>query len=251
MEAWKLYRACARVLPPVLGPEEQFYRELAAAVEKLRKETEEEERQELPLRAQGKELVWKENTPLDFVWILVLTLLSMGLLYTAGDRELKRKTREREEQMCRDYVRIVGRLTLLLGAGSTVRNAWEMIAADYETRRRQGREELRYAYEEMAFACREMQNGVAEAKAYENFGIRCHVPAYLKLSALLEQNLKKGTKGLAGLLRSEAEEAKAWRRELARRKGEEASTRLLLPMILMLAVVMLFILVPAGMSMQA
>ena len=85
----------------------------------------------------------------------------------------------------------------------------------------------------------------------ENFGIRCHVPAYLKLSALLEQNLKKGTKGLAGLLRSEAEEAKAWRRELARRKGEEASTRLLLPMILMLAVVMLFILVPAGMSMQA
>lgn len=246
-----VYRACARVLPPVLGPEEQFYRELAAAVEKLRKETEEEERQELPLRAQGKELVWKENTPLDFVWILVLTLLSMGLLYTAGDRELKRKTREREEQMCRDYVRIVGRLTLLLGAGSTVRNAWEMIAADYETRRRQGREELRYAYEEMAFACREMQNGVAEAKAYENFGIRCHVPAYLKLSALLEQNLKKGTKGLAGLLRSEAEEAKAWRRELARRKGEEASTRLLLPMILMLAVVMLFILVPAGMSMQA
>lgn len=29
-----VYRACARVLPPVLGPEEQFYRELAAAVEK-------------------------------------------------------------------------------------------------------------------------------------------------------------------------------------------------------------------------
>lgn len=245
-----VYRACARVLPPVLGPEEQFTRELSAAIEEFREETAEEEAQELPIRAQGRELVWKEKKSLDFVWILALTLLCMVLLYLSKDRELNQKTREREEQMCRDYVRIVGRLTLLLGAGSTVRSAWEMIAADYEARKSRGLENYRYAYEEMAFTCREMQNGVAEAKAYENFGIRCNIPAYLKLSALLEQNLKKGNKGLACLLRTEAEEAKAQRRELARRRGEEASTRLLLPMILLLAVVMLFILVPAGMSMQ-
>lgn len=105
-------------------------------------------------------------------------------------------------------------------------------------------------YEEMALACREMQNGVSEGRAYENFGLRCRLPCYLKLAALLEQNLKKGNRGLSGLLREEVAEAFEQRKELAREQGEKAATRLLFPMVLTLAVVMLLVLVPAGMSMQ-
>ncbi len=196
-----VYRTCVRILPPVVGEEEQFGRDLAAAMEELRKETEEEEVQELPLKIQGRDVTWKEDTSWSFAWVLLLTLAALGMVYAAKDRELAQKAKERDAQMCRDYARIVGRLTLLLEAGSTMRGAWEMIVADYQARRKEGREELRYAYEEMALTCREMKNGVAEAKAYENFGIRCRIPAYLKLSALLEQNLKKGNKGLGGLLR--------------------------------------------------
>lgn len=181
----------------------------------------------------------------------LLTLLSVVLLYTAKDRELRQKIKEREQQMCRDYPRIVSKLTLLMGAGATIRTAWDLVVSDYQRGREEGRETLRYAYEEMVYTSREMQNGMAEAQAYENFGIRCRIPSYLKLSALLEQNLKKGNKGLTELLHAEVEEAFAERKELARCRGEEASTKLLAPMILMLIVVMLLILVPAGISMQA
>jgi hypothetical protein len=168
----------------------------------------------------------------------------------ARDRELRQQTEERKKQMQRDYVRIVSKLVLLMNAGATIRSAWELIVRDYIEKREAGTGERRYAYEEMALACHEMQNGVAEARAYENFGLRCQVPCYLKLSALLEQNLAKGSRGLSQLLGAEIQEAFEQRKELARCQGEEASTRLILPMILMLVVVIVIIIVPAGMSMQ-
>ena len=51
-------------------------------------------------------------------------------------------------------------------------------------------------------------------------------------------------------MQAEVLEAFEMRKDLARVRGEEASTKLLFPMILMLLLVMVFILVPAGMSMR-
>ena len=68
--------------------------------------------------------------------------------------------------MCRDYAQIVSKLVLLMGAGAAVRTAWELIVRDYQRKREQGEQPLRYAYEEMALTNREMQNGIAEIKAY-------------------------------------------------------------------------------------
>ena len=67
---------------------------------------------------------------------------------------------------------------------------------------------------------------------------------------MLSQNLKKGTKGLAPLLKQEADNAFEERKSLAKRLGEEAGTRMLLPMFLMLAVVLVIIVVPAFFSIQ-
>ena len=245
-----VYRGYARVLPPLLSPAEIFMQELAREMEELEEKNAEKGHKELPAKVQGKTVTWKEKPSSSASGILLLTLAALTALYTAWDRELVQKTKERDRQMRRDYGRIVSKLVLLMGAGATVRFAWELTVRDYQTKREEGTEELRYAYEEMAFACREMQNGIAEVKAYENFGLRCRIPCYLKLSVLLEQNLRKGSRGLTELLQGEVQEAFEQRREQAACAGEEAATRLLLPMILMLVVVMLLILVPAGMSMQ-
>jgi len=181
---------------------------------------------------------------------LILTVICIPLLYAAKDRDLKQKLKEREAQMNRDYAGIVSKLVLLLRAGSTARRAWEQLVCDYQKGLESGRSEPRYAYEEMTLALREMQNGKAEARVYETFGLRCRVPCYLKLSALLEQNLKKGNKGLTILLKMEVQEAFEQRKMLARKRGEEAATKLLLPMMLQLFVILLLIVAPAWMSMQ-
>ena len=150
--------------------------------------------------------------------------------------------------MMLDYPEIMNKLTLLLGAGMTVKSAWQKIVRDYEGQRRD--REVRYAYEEMAAACHEMQSGVAEAESYERFGKRCGLKAYRKLAALLSQNLRKGTKGLTELLSMEAVQAFEERKAAAKRRGEEAGTKLLGPMFLMLAMVLVIVIVPAFLSIQ-
>lgn len=67
---------------------------------------------------------------------------------------------------------------------------------------------------------------------------------------MLSQNLKKGTKGITSILNQEADNAFEERKNLAKQLGEEAGTKMLIPMFLMLAVVMIMIVVPAFFSIQ-
>ena len=102
----------------------------------------------------------------------------------------------------------------------------------------------------MKLTCREIESGISETESYEKFGKRCEIQAYLKLGALLSQNLRKGVKGLSEMLRQESAQAFEERKASAKRKGEEAGTKLLLPMFLMLTIVLVIVIVPAFLSVQ-
>ena len=65
---------------------------------------------------------------------------------------------------------------------------------------------------------------------------------------MLSGNIQKGSEGLAKLLQEEALYSMEERRQIAKRLGEEAGTKLLLPMLLMLIVVLIIMLVPAVMT---
>ena len=90
-----------------------------------------------------------------------------------------------------------------------------------------------------------MESGVAQAKAYERFGRRCRIPSYNKLSTMLAQNLRKGTANLPILLKEEAAGAFEERKHTARKLGEKAGTKLLMPMMMFLGITMVIIMVPA------
>ena len=94
-----------------------------------------------------------------------------------------------------------------------------------------------------------MKNGVSESAAYENFGKRCGLPCYIKLGTMLSQNLQKGSRGLVGILEKEAVSALEERKNAAKKLGEQAGTKILFPMIMMLGVVMAALIVPAFMNM--
>ena len=82
----------------------------------------------------------------------------------------------------------------------------------------------------------------------EHFGKRIQLLPYLKFSSLLSQNLMKGSKGLLELLEYEALDAFEERKQMTKRLAEEASTKLLAPMMAMLGLVMVIIMVPAMMA---
>ena len=145
-----------------------------------------------------------------------------------------------------DYVPIVNKITILQNAGMTILASWDKIINDYE----KNSKETRYAYEEMKIARENIRNGCSETVAYIIFGKRCGIHSYIKFSNLLEQNIKKGTKGLKDILNVEVNEAFEERKILAKKKGDEASTKLLIPMGMMLIISMVIIIVPAFLSIK-
>ena len=82
----------------------------------------------------------------------------------------------------------------------------------------------------MLYTCRELQGGVSEGAAYEHFGKRTGLREYIRLGTLLGQNLKRGNSTLTERLREEAEKSSAESLLRVRRLGEEAGTKLLVPM---------------------
>ena len=245
-----IWQAAAQVFSPELSAEEEWLLAVDEAVSAAQEESSQDELKSLPRSIAGLSVGWEEEGSSNVFILIALTLVCAAAVFFAGDQDLKKEVKNREIQMELDYSRIVGKLVLLTAAGATIRTAWETIVRDYLAKRSDGREERRYAFEEMALSCREMENGVAEAKAYENFGMRCRLPCYQKLAALLEQNIKKGSKGLSLMLKAEIGDAFEQRKAAAVKRGEEASTKLLVPMVMLLAVAMIMIMVPAGMSMQ-
>ena len=244
---WPVY---ARVFPSSRSSEELFLEELMEAVKQKSEDSCYELQQRLPLEAAGVTVSWSRKQ--DFRGISVFLLSAAGAFFQvlSARREEEKKEQRRRRQMEMDYPELVSKLKLYMEAGLTCRAAWMKIAGDYQEKKRVGDMETRYAYEEMVKTGYEIQSGVGELKAYERFAGRCQVPCYKKLTGLLVQNLRKGNRGLGELLETEMWQAFENRKALAKKQGEEAGTKLLIPMIGMLAVVMVIVIAPALMSMQ-
>lgn len=168
------------------------------------------------------------------VLIAVGAIILAVLLFVMADRDLHSELLAKQQAMKQKYPDVVQKLQLYLGAGMTMRGALQKISPEYE---------------QVGYLCRELQSGVSEAAAYENFGRRTGVQEYLRLSTLMAQNSKKGNSTLLERLREEADRANIEQLQSCRKLGEEASTKLLVPMVLMLLVVMLIIIIPAFSSM--
>ncbi len=215
----------------------------------MREERSRQDREvDLPSTIDGKVLRW-ETTADNRGYIILLLGISSALLLPAWKKQKeKEKKKQREEELLIDYPKMIGNFTLLLETGMTVKSVWERIVKmDEENKSDTGPREV---YREMKETYYEMQSGVTEADAYERFAGRCGLSEYRKFAALLSQNLKKGTKGTGQLLYMEALQATENRKNRAKRKAEEAGTKLLIPMFVMLCIVMVIIIVPAFLSMQ-
>lgn len=220
---------------------------LAEKLQKQEQESREQGYLELPAAYEDKQLFWRINSNHSALLMGMMTIVTMVFLYFGKDRDLHMLVEKREEQMRMDFPEIVSKLSLLTGAGMTAQNAWNRVAADYYKKKEQTGEE-RYAYEEMLLTMYQLKSGVSLQYAYENFGKRCRLPCYTKLATLISQNVRKGANNLSLLLKEEASEAFAERKHIARKLGEKAGTKLLVPMLMLLAMIMILIMVPAFMN---
>ena len=199
----------------------------------------------LPDSVESEPIVWREVVEDSSGYLLLVIMLAAGCMYLGAGRDLDRRLEQRRRELLLDYPEVVNKLALYMGAGMTIRNSFIKMGEDY---RKQQKERRRYVYEEILITCNELLSGRSESEAYDHFGKRCQMPAYMKLGALLSQNIRKGSNDLLDMLRREADNAIAERKNLAKKLGEEAGTKLLLPMMMMLCIVMVIIMIPAYFS---
>lgn len=229
-----------KVYPGEQTAQETWEQKLSDALQKSDRESAYATQWKLPEKIDGMAVSWTKKRKNPVGIILSLTFAGMALTVWGREHDLNRKWKIREESLEKEYSGIVTRLTLYLGAGMTVKDAWKRTAKLAEREN-----ENNFAVKEMLLACRELDSGIYETSCYEAFGRRCGRQEYVKLGTLLSQNLKKGNRELLKILRAEVWTAQENQKHMARRKGEEASTKLLGPMMLMLGMILMLIMIPA------
>lgn len=237
-----------RVYPPRLSESEKILQEISEKVRQTDEETKTQAYLPLPENVNGIEIQWDYTENIRAFAILILGAGGACMICVSDRQRRKEEEKKKIKQMKTDYPQIINKFNLYIGAGMTVRRAWFCIVGDYEKEKKRTGE--RQAYEEMVYTMHQIQGGTAEGEAYESYGTRCRISSYRKFGTMLSQNLRKGSKGLSVLLKREAEEAFEERKNLARKLGEEAGTKLMIPMFMMLAIVFVIVIVPAFFTIQ-
>lgn len=245
----KEYEIPVRVLPPKRDQQQILIDGLMSEIKRRNEAQQAEASLSLPEAYAGKELRYEGGEESGYGILLLLGVVAAALCYARGEANKKDQEKRRERELLLDYPELLSKLMVFTGAGMTVRGAWERMVTDYESAVQTEKQKRRAAYEEMGQTWHQLQSGMPEGAAYREFGKRCRLQPYLKLSSLLEQNRKTGTKNLREILQAEMADAFEQRKNLARRLGEEAGTKLLLPLFMMLGIVMVMIMVPAMMTM--
>lgn len=205
-----------------------------------------EERLILPESADGHRLLWSVETKDTEAVVTLAGSLTAILCALSKISGVKSKIKVRNKQLIEDYPDFVHKLILLNGAGMSLRLAVETMLGDAKSAGR----DRRYVWQEVQAVLRAMAQGVSEVQAYELFGQRCAQLPYLKLSSLMVQSLKKGVGGIQKMMSDAADEAVMMKRETAIKAGEAVGTKLLMPMGLLLAVVLIILVVPAFITMN-
>ena len=225
-----------------LLPEEKNLKELwKKRLEEYLTYQEEAQREEayvyLPQELEGERLRWKVKKSSKAGIVLLLSIVVSAVMFSSEYIQKKEDSKKRTEALQDAYPAFALRYSMLVSAGLTLRQALLKIA--------QGADAQKPLYQEIIRGVHELEAGISEGNVYENIGRRCNTPQMRKFGTLLASNLRKGQEGLSALLREEASIAMAQRREIIRKKGETAGTKLLFPMLLLLLIVFVVIMVPA------
>ncbi|MBP3611350.1 MAG: type II secretion system F family protein [Lachnospiraceae bacterium] len=230
------------VYPKEYTPQEKLLQEISGNLQKQEEETRTSEYFLLPEMVLGYTLKQEERGGFGVGAFLVLTAVAVPVFLYAGyfsDMDNRRKKRKEQAEGC--YTQFVTKLSLLMAAGISVRQVFCRLAGEYGTR--QGTEHV--LAQELTVVRQELENGYSETVVYENFGRRLGVLSYQRMASLLTRNVSRGIQGMQSLLLQEAKEVMAQERANIKVKGEQAGTKLLLPMMGLLVLVFAILLVPA------
>lgn len=168
---------------------------------------------------------------------VILSAIVMILLIMAGYipyDNVNVTVRNRKEEIENQFPQVVSKLTLLTVAGMEVNKAWKLTSGSG----------VGVLYQEMKRVLVELDNNVSPAEAYSRFITRCNNPYTTKLATAIIQNASKGNSEIVSLFRRLNSESWLEHKHSARRRGEQISSKLLVPTLLMFVGIIILVIVP-------
>ena len=166
-----------------------------------------------------------------------LSILAPLFLLRGLDKQIKQK----QNQMLLELPEFLNKMVLLINAGETVQQA--IIQSGLQ----KSNVKKSYFYKEVLLLTRQLQNNEVFVTALEDFNKRCGVQEISIFTTTVLLNYRRGGNELVVALRGLAKELWQKRKALVRTLGEQASSKLVFPMVLIFLVVLIIVGTPAMM----
>ena len=194
-------------------------------------------------------VVWAQTVTfghlfLTFTFLLAGLIYSMALLLVAAGlfftvlivmyclQNMKNKVSARTEE-CEDQLsEVVSTMAVLVNSGMILKDAWIQVAES-------GTGAI---YDLMRQASDRMKNGLPTSDAIYLFGKLSNSTDIKKFTSLLLQSMEKGGSEITIFLANQSSEMWQLKRQRMLRKGEQASTKLLVPIVLIFLGVIIVVL---------
>lgn len=239
------YRIYVGIVPRALPRYESLLLQLQQAITTEDEGSLGENMLSLPTEIDGQRIYYSEHEDRSYLLLPLLGVIAAMAIYMRQGQARRTEKKQREALLMLDYSELVSKLMVYIGAGLTVRNALETISQHFDALIARGIKEDRPLYQELRTMVIQFRRNMPESEIYLSFGRRVNLKPYTKLVSLIEQNRMNGARNLRAMLELEMEDAFEQRKTTARRLGEEAGTKLLLPLFIMLGIVMIIVIVPA------
>lgn len=173
--------------------------------------------------------------------VIVAVLFGVCLGYVAI-YNVEKQVADRHLSISFDLPDFTNKILILSGAGLSIRAAIVKISKDLP-------KETPF-YQELKRCVFAMENGETVESAMDTLCMKCNMPEVRRMTSVLIQNMNRGGTDVLLALKEIGKELWNERRATAKRVAEQAGTKLLFPMMLMLLAVIIIVAAPAVMSLS-
>lgn len=177
------------------------------------------------------------------------SLLALGAVTAIGVpavmvRDLDNQIRKKQQRMILELPEFLSTIVLLVNAGETVNRAWIRCV---QAKPNMSDSPL---FKELLIAVHELEMNISFTKVLEDFSKRCALHEVSLFASTLGLNYRRGGNDFVVSLHSLSLELWQRRKSVSRTLGEEASSKLVFPMVLIFVVVMVIVAAPALLMMN-
>jgi len=170
---------------------------------------------------------WQDSRNFFYLGIF---LAIVGLIY--GCDSMRQKLVKRTENCETELPEVVSTMAILVNSGMILRDAWNMVGG-------RGEGDI---YALMRDASEDIRNGHADSEAIAKFGRATNSPEIIKFTSALMQSMGKGAGELPLFLARQSSDLWNEKKQRLLQKGEQASAKLLMPIMLIFLGIIIIIL---------